>query len=90
MATELLYLKVHTTDDVIGRIDEMNKLSMILLLLSIFFNILALSLFTLKSCMISNWRNRLTNTMFLFPNLTSFTSILADICHSESEPIDKK
>lgn len=24
MATELLYLKEHTTDDVIGRIDEMN------------------------------------------------------------------
>lgn len=28
--------------------------------------------------------------MFLFPNLASLTSILADMCHSQSENIDKK
>ncbi|CAD8202612.1 unnamed protein product [Paramecium octaurelia] len=78
LANQLWNLKNKTTRDVVERIDELNLMSQLLLILSIICNLIAILIYIAFLISVIQWRNQLYTTLFLFNNVQTLITQLSD------------
>ncbi|CAD8199902.1 unnamed protein product [Paramecium pentaurelia] len=86
LALQLWNLKNKTTRDVVERIDELNSMSQLLLILSIICNLIAIILYMTILINIIQWRDQLYSTLFLFNNIQTLITQLSDSINRQILP----
>ncbi|CAD8196011.1 unnamed protein product [Paramecium octaurelia] len=78
IADQLWNLESKTTRDVVERIDELDQMSKLLLILSVICNLIAITIYLTILMGIIQWRNQLYSTLFLFNNIQVLITQLSD------------